>query len=124
MKVNTNINSGQVLIIGENGSVYLYTHNHADTLVKDVHDVLSRRLRWNDPDYLTRMIFCQMVLKESWEDDIGYGIGTQFYVDVNVLITLNFEHQTVMISSADLKYPKYQMTFESFVSDYFKTAVL
>lgn len=124
MKVDTNPNSAQVHILSEYGSVYLYTHDHADTLVKDVHDVLSRRLRWDDPDYLTRMIFCQMVCKDSWEDDKGYGIGTQFYMDVNVLITLDFKHQTVLISAVDPGYPKYTMTFEEFVEEYFKKAVL
>jgi hypothetical protein len=64
-----NINSGQIEIINEVSKVYLYTHNTADSLVKDVYDVLALKLRWDDPDYLTKMLFCKMVPAESWTND-------------------------------------------------------
>ena len=64
-----NKNSGQVIIIGPYGSVFLYTHDTADTLVKDVHDALKVGTRWNDPDYLSKMIFCRMLPIECWLDN-------------------------------------------------------
>ena len=64
--------SGQIEVISPFGRVYLYTHEQADVLVQQVHDVLSQKTRWDDPDYLSRMLFCNMIPKENWHGEKGY----------------------------------------------------
>lgn len=119
-----NKNSGQVIIIGPYGSVFLYTHDTADTLVKDVHDALKVGTRWNDPDYLSKMIFCRMLPIECWLEDKGFGIGTQMYNDVNLLISVNTINQTITIHSMEDKYNKTLLTFQEFVDSYANNASL
>ena len=97
--METNLDSGQVEIIGPYGRVYLYTHSNSKDLINIMHQVLSKKLRWNDPDYLARMIFCKMIPFDEWDSDLGYGIGTQLYRDVNILVSIDTVHQTINISS-------------------------
>jgi len=97
MEINND--SGQIEIIGPYGRVYLYTHNSANSLVAVVNNVLSKKLRWDDPDYLSRMIFCKMVPESEWDSELNFGIGTQMYIDIKMLITINTVNQTIKISS-------------------------
>lgn len=97
--METNLNSGQVEIIGLYGRVYLYTHSNSKDLINVMHEVLSKKVRWDDPDYLARMIFCKMIPLDEWDSELGYGIGTQLYKDVNILVSIDTVHQTINISS-------------------------
>jgi hypothetical protein len=119
-----NLNSGQIEIISPYGRVYLYTHNYAKTLVSDVHRILSRRKRWDDPDYLSRMIFCEMIPAEFWESDTGFGIGTQMYTDVNLLVSIDTVRQTISISSYGSGVDDMKMTILDFVENFYKSAEL
>jgi hypothetical protein len=121
-----NFNTGQIEIVGPYGRVYLYSHNTANELVSVVSDVLSRQVRWDDPDYLSRMIFCRMIPKNKWDDELGFGIGTQLYKDVNMLITLDTVHQTIKISSAFETYitNSITMSFDDFLNKYADSAEL
>ena len=121
-----NFNTGQIEIVGPYGRVYLYSHNTANELVSVVSDVLSRQVRWDDPDYLSRMIFCRMVPKNKWDDELGFGIGTQLYRDVNMLISLDTVHQTIRISSAFETYitNSITMSFDDFLNKYADSAEL
>jgi hypothetical protein len=119
---NINLNSGQVQILGPHGSVYLYTHDNAKNLVAIVHDVLSRRKRWDDPDYLSRMIFCAMVPPDEWDSDKGYGIGTQYYVDANLLISIDLMENLISISSYGSGVDNVRMIIEDFVTNFYNSA--
>jgi hypothetical protein len=114
--------SGQVEIKSMFGKIYLYTHSNAHSLVNNVHDALSELSRWDDPDYLSKMIFCRMVPQEEWESDNGYGIGTQLYVDINLLVSLDTVTQMITIQSLEEKHEKYVMSFKEFVTGYIKNA--
>jgi len=87
---------GQVKITQwNNQSVYLYTHWGASELRELVKEVLSRRVRWGDGPYLSRMIFSQMI-KDDVGGELGYGIAAgdcDHYLSVN----LHIENQTVEI---------------------------
>jgi hypothetical protein len=120
--MNINKDSGQVEIIGPYGRVYLYTHSGAGSLVNDVHSVLSMRQRWNDPDYLAKMVFCRMVPVECWNTDLGFGIGTQLYADVNLLITLDTVNYKILLQSATEKHSTLKMSFEEFVISFLTKA--
>ena len=121
-----NFNTGQIEVVGPYGRVYLYSHNTSNELVSVVSDVLSRQVRWDDPDYLSRMIFCRMVPKNKWDDELGFGIGTQLYRDVNMLISLDTVHQTIKISSAFETYVtnSITMSFDDFLNKYADSAEL
>lgn len=116
------MDSGQVEVISPYGRVYLYTHDGAASLVNDVHGALSQRQRWDDADYLSKMVFCRMVPMECWKTETGFGIGTQLYADINLLVTLNTVKQTITIQSIEDKYDKYHMSFEEFVTSYIANA--
>jgi len=113
-----NKQSGQVEIVSPYGRVYLYTHDTAHTLVSEVHDALSQRKRWDDPDYLTKMIFCRMLPLECWLEDKGFGIGTQMYADINLLVTVNTVKQVISMQSATDKFDKIELSFDDFVDSY------
>ena len=120
--MDINMNSGQVEILSPYGKVYLYTHDTADTLVSTVHEALALRKRWDDADYLAKMIFCRMITPEHMTDDKGFGIGTQLYADTNLLITLDTMAQVITIQAANVLQDKYSMTFEDFVTSFWKNA--
>lgn len=120
MKINSS--SGQVEIIGPYGKVYLYTHNDGKQLVKEVYETLALRKRWDDPDYLARMMFCRMVPVESWAEETGYGIGTQLYADVELLVTLDTTNQVVTIQVASDPCNSYSLLFSEFVNSFYKLA--
>jgi len=56
--------------------VYLYTHNRGSDLPIVVQTALKRgRNRWDDSQYLSRIIFCEMV-KDDIMGKTGYGLST------------------------------------------------
>lgn len=87
----------QILI--EDEKVYLYTHWGANDLEEDLKHILNTdkaRGRWDDSEYLTRIIFSEMI-KDDIDGATGYGIGGSEHGDIQLLITLNIENQHVII---------------------------
>jgi len=81
----------QVKIAG----VYLYTHHGASGLIKDVQKALNKRIRWNDHEYLTRIIFD--VMKEGNDDEeCGFGIGTTQHSDIWRLIEITENNEVIV----------------------------
>jgi hypothetical protein len=117
-----NEDSAQVEIIGEFGRIYLYTHDHGKNLVSDVYEALNIRKRWDDADYLAKIVFCHMLPVECWNDDKGFGIGTTLYADVDLLVSLNIKDQTITLTSASDKTFYYKSSFDSFLSSYASSA--
>ena len=92
------------VLIKETG-VYLYQHSDG----MDLFDIVKKSLervkkagRLDDPCYLTRMVFCDMVkvaedykwsspeMKNNYgfNGDLGYGIDTEQHGDIEYLITI------------------------------------
>lgn len=122
MRINKD--SGQIEIISPFGRVYLYTHNDAKSLLTIVHNTLSLKVRWDDPDYLSRMLFCEMIPEQFWSSNSGYGIGTQLYADVELLVSLDTVNQKITLSSGSHEFSNFSMSFEEFVVDFLKDAKL
>lgn len=122
MRINKD--SGQIEIISPFGRVYLYTHNDVKSLLTIVHNTLSLKVRWDDPDYLSRMLFCEMIPEQFWSSDSGYGIGTQLYADVELLVSLDTVNQKITLSSGSHEFSNFSMSFEEFVVDFLKDAKL
>jgi hypothetical protein len=125
---NINFKSGQIEIAGPFGSVFLYTHDNAHELLHIVYDILSKRIRWDDPDYLSRMLFCRMIPKDQFYTEIGYGIGTQGYDDVRIIVRVDTIEKRIRISEYDsvggvicrgLHY-----SFEEFIENFLRDAEL
>ena len=88
--------------------VYLYSHWAGTSIQEDVSNALRRgKSRWDDPEYLARIIFCEMLshLKgEALTSETGYGIGTEEHDDLNApLITVDCDAQTVSIEGVHEK---------------------
>lgn len=54
--------------------VYLYTHWGGSELPMTLQSALKKRWRWDDEQYLARIIFCEMV-KGDETGETGYGIS-------------------------------------------------
>ena len=72
--------------------VFLYTHSGGYCLAEAVQAALARKVRWDDPEYLTRIIFCQMV-KGAEADECGFGIGLGVHGDI--------EHPLIVVDPAN-----------------------
>lgn len=101
----------QVLI--EDIGIYLYQHWDGYDLHKKVKKALKNKWRWDDPEYLARIIFCEMV-KEHEEEETGYGIGTSEHGDIEFLVIVNCTNRTVTVK--DLNNEKTETkSFEEFI---------
>ena len=100
---------GQVFIADE--GIYLYTHWGATELIDLVRVSLAKRDRWDDPEYLARIIFCAMI-KGDEDGTTGYGIGTTKHGDIWRLITINCKMGKIWINDND-EINSY--TFEEFI---------
>ena len=76
--------------------VVLYTHWGANEMEDDLRDVLSRKKRWNDPAYLSRMIFCRMI-RNDIDGETGYGIMTDNINDAEQEIIVDCNRQEVIV---------------------------
>lgn len=84
---------GQVFIDG----VYLYQHHDSYDIAKTVVAAVTSnagKSRANDPEYLARIIFCEMV-KNDVAGETGFGIGTSQHGDIEYLVTVNCDDQTI-----------------------------
>jgi hypothetical protein len=85
---------GQVHIKDED--VFLYTHSGASTLIKDVYMALSKQWRWDDPEYLARIIF-DVMTKNNHDSETGFGIGGEIHEDVWLLIQIDCKNQKIKV---------------------------
>ena len=75
-------------------SVFLYTHWGADEILQDViKGIIKGKLRWNDPTYLTRILFDSM--KKGDDSTKSFGIGTFQAGDIEKLVIVDTENQEV-----------------------------
>lgn len=95
---------GQVKI----GKVYLYTHWGGSNLKEDVKTALAKRWRWEDDEYLARIIFDVMTHGQNGEET-GFGIGTSMHGDLNnPLVEVDCDKREVRIE-------KKKWSFEEFI---------
>lgn len=108
-----------------NSGVYLYQHWDGNLLASRVQRGLSLNERWDDEEYLTRIIFDSMkseieaYLKKEYGEKpyTGFGIGTDRHWDIEYLVEIDVEKQTVEVLSGfgDNMTPDWIGTFEQFV---------
>jgi hypothetical protein len=121
--MNTNPNCGQIEIIGFYGTVFLYTHNKAADLLRTVRTVLTRQKYWQDEDYLSSMLFRELVRYEDDTETEGFGIGTKMYINADILISLDIPQQKIHIVSISHKTHNV-MDFKKFIDKFSNMAIL
>ena len=108
---------GNIIIKAQGGKVadlYLYTHWGGYELLNTLHDAMSRRERWNDDQYLARIIFCQMVRGHEI-NETGFGISTYLGDNEQPLITVDVQARRVSVAEHRGR-PGASWTFEEFVA--------
>ena len=77
-------------------SVFLYTHWNGTELPETVRAALKRgKSRWDDPQYLARIVFCEMIKNASLTSETGFGISARVHDGEDRVITLDTKNQTV-----------------------------
>jgi hypothetical protein len=77
------------------GGVYMYSHWGGSTLWSVVRSALERgRGRWGDPQYLARIIFCELV-RDSLLDETGYGLSTSIGDNEHAIVRIDDDDERV-----------------------------
>lgn len=97
--------------------IFLYQHWDGNGLAEKVQRALRLKSgRWDDPTYLTRIIFREMI--RGFEDEFtGYGIGTQIQGDIEYLVTVNIPKQRIKVEHVRFSGPNETLmdsTFQEF----------
>ena len=78
--------------------VWLYTHWGGTELPSKLRKALAMRERWDDPAYLTRIIFDVMTEGQHGETT-GFGISSQAQDGADRVLIVNCQNQTVTAGS-------------------------
>lgn len=101
-----------------NEAVYLYTHGGGSQILKILQAALSKKKRWDDPPYLTRIIFCEMI-KGDTDSSTGYGISTRLCDNEHTVLGVDCERQVVLFEERDGTV-KDTVSFEDFINGKFE----
>ena|SRR3990167_8225491 len=104
------------IINGTDKAIFLYSHWCGDSLLKTVHKALSRKQRWADESYLSRIVFCEMLRYgyrdnplKAFDDECSFGISSYEPENEYKNITLDCEKEEITVGSL-------KSSFEEFVS--------
>ncbi len=74
--------------------VFLYAHWGGEELPQIVQRAFARKQRWDDPPYLARIIFCEMV--RGFEDgETGFGISSVIGDNEHLIITVDPDEERI-----------------------------
>src|SRR5260221_10167135 len=96
--------------------IYLYSHGGGEDLPKVLQIALARKARWDDHAYLTRMIFCAMVVGEDPESETGYGISTSRPDNQHDYLVVDCDAQTVSRVEEDSGKVVKEWSFKKFIT--------
>ena len=101
-----------IVVKGSNEQIVLYTHWNGTELPAVLQDALNRgEDRWNDFQYLTRIIFSEMIQDDILENT-GYGITTTVWDGEDSIITVDVDNQTVTLYNETHSFIEYcELTF-------------
>lgn len=98
--------------------VYLYTHWAGRELAQTVHNALTKKWRWDDSPYLTRIIFDEMT-KDDHGGETGYGISATMGDNGHKIIVVDPDKERIgFCSEGAEKTPGLELlwTFEEYVA--------
>lgn len=88
-----------VRVVAGSSEVFLYTHSEGTELPTVVQSALQRSEdRWDDDQYLTRVIFSEMI-KDDIDGTTGFGITSDIRDRDDRIITVDVDKQTVSFST-------------------------
>jgi len=88
---------GNICIRYEDGAeIYFYTHWRGSAIKGMLQNALSKHWRWDDPPYLARIIFCEMI-DGNEKDETGFGIGPDICDNEHPIVYVNTHKKTVQI---------------------------
>lgn len=105
---------GNIKVTNAGRSVYLYTHWSGSDLPTTVQAALRRRQRWDDEQYLARILFCTLVPQKDWSGETGYGIGTVIGDGEDKVVEVDVGQQLVTVTMPGLNH---EYTFAAFVHE-------
>jgi hypothetical protein len=85
---------GQVHI--KDTDIYLYQHFDAYNLPEKIRKVIEEGKRLDDPEYLARIIFYEMI-KDYKDQYAGFGIGSTQHDDIEYLVEINCAEEIVTV---------------------------
>lgn len=103
-----------VMEYGDGKQIYFYTHWRGSEIAAVLTRALQRKQRWNDPSYLARIIFCELVRGEE-SNETGYGISPYLTDNEHDLLSVNPQKQTVRKTTEKGRI-KQTWTFEEFLN--------
>lgn len=74
--------------------VWFYTHWSGSEIKETVQSALARQQRWDDPPYLARIIFCELV-KGNEADEAGFGISTRLQDNEHPILFVDIPNKVV-----------------------------
>ena len=89
--------------------IYFYTHWKSDYLPEIVHKAISRKSRWDDPQYFARIVFGELI-RGNENEETGFGISTYIGDGGDSIIGINMSKQYINIKG-------HELSFESVCSD-------
>jgi hypothetical protein len=96
---------GNIIVKQHSEEVYLYSHWHGHDLPEILQTALKRKQRWDDNQYLARIIFCTMV-KGNEAGETGFGISSKQH-DGGVDIVVDVPTQTVKYDDKSYSFNDY-----------------
>ena len=93
--------------------VWLYTHWSGHQLLGMVQRAIQKRWRWNDPAYLTRIIFDVMTEGRQGEET-GFGISTFPQDNEHPYVVVDPREQEVRLEDPSSRAVKQRWSFEAF----------
>jgi hypothetical protein len=87
----------------EKKEIWFYSHWDGEDIEKAVVSAMTRgKDRHEDPEYLARIIFCDLV-EGSEKTLTGYGIGFSQHGDVNRVVTVDCSQRYVIFIDGTIK---------------------
>lgn len=97
--------------------IFLYTHWGGSAIFDVIKIAIRKQWRWNDFEYLTRIIFEEMI-GEQRGSETGFGIGTSEHGDIEYLVTVDTDKQTIEFNDLWNPEQSYHMTFKEITTEY------
>mgnify|MGYP001564729155 CR=1 FL=1 len=102
-----------VVIKNGDEEVFLYTHSEGHDLPSVVSGALALKQRWDDPQYLARIVFTHMTQgSNSLKDTTGFGISATMGDNSYPLIVLDTVKRELRFEEEDRSRVLKQMPFE------------
>lgn len=93
---------GNIVVQESEGErVYLYGHWSGHDMPEILRSALARgKDRWDDPQYLARIIFCEMTKSHPYTDTTGFGITSSLHDNEHPIIVVDCEKQEIRLEAA------------------------